>query len=271
MFWILEGAAFLCLVYYGVIVIYSGAATSFALFWPAMAIVFALLGAGVFACGRLSWRIPPWVPVSAWTVLGAIAVVFVVTEALIGWKALFSPARATEYLIVLGAEVRGEEPSNSLRKRLDKAIEYVEEYPNTVLVLSGGRGPGEEISEARVMFDYLSYNGVSAANMLIEDQSSDTVENIAFSRRVIERQEYNKAMAAQALLQDNYRRRSENDRVRVGVLTSNYHLFRAEAIARKQGIVNPVGVAAPGDRVLALHLWVREGLAVLKDKFLGRM
>ena len=67
------------------------------------------------------------------------------------WMVVWQPA---DYVIVLGARVRGAKISNSLKQRLDRAIEYSEEYPNTVLVLSGGKGPGEEISEARAMYEY---------------------------------------------------------------------------------------------------------------------
>ena len=151
-----------------------------------------------------------------------------------------------------------------------RAIEYSEEYPNTVLVLSGGKGPGEEISEARAMYEYLQYNGIPEDKLLIEDQSSDTVQNIEFSRTVIDRQEYNKAQAARAHLMEFYRERPDGDTIRIGILTSNYHVFRAEAIARRQEI-EPVGVAAACDPVLAVHLWLREAFAVLKDKFMGRL
>ena len=121
------------------------------------------------------------------------------------------------------------------------------------------------------MYEYLEQNGIPARQLLLEDQSSNTVENITFSRKVIERQEYYKDQAARAHLRDKYRARSDGDEIRIGVLTSNYHVFRARAIAKKQGIWNPVGIAASGDPVLAVHMWIREGFAVLKDKFMGRM
>ncbi|MDD6073890.1 MAG: YdcF family protein [Clostridium sp.] len=271
MTWILEGAALLCLIYYAVITAYSGFSTSFSLFWPVMAILLTLLAVEIHIFHRKGGQIPLWLPVSIETACAACAAVFVITELCIGWGAVTAKSQAADYVIVLGAKVQGRELSSSLKARLDRAIEYTEEYPNTVLVLSGGKGEGEEISEARAMFEYLQYNGVPAERLLIEDQSCNTVENITFSRKVIERQEYYKAQAAQAHLMDQYRARSEDDMVRIGVLTSNYHVFRAKAIARKQGIWNPVGIAASADPVLALHLWIREGFAVLKDKFMGRM
>ena len=88
------------------------------------------------------------------------------------------------------------------------------------------------------MYEYLQYNGIPEDKLLIEDQSSDTVQNIEFSRTVIDRQEYNKAQAARAHLMEFYRERPDGDTIRIGILTSNYHVFRA---------------------------------AVLKDKFMGRL
>ena len=120
------------------------------------------------------------------------------------------------------------------------------------------------------MYEYLQYNGIPEDKLLIEDQSSDTVQNIEFSRTVIDRQEYNKAQAARAHLMEFYRERPDGDTIQIGILTSNYHVFRAEAIARRQEI-EPVGVAAACDPVLAVHLWLREAFAVLKDKFMGRL
>ena len=87
---------------------------------------------------------------------------------------------------MLGARVKEHTVSNSLKKRLDRAIVYAEENPYTILVLSGGKGPGEADSEAQVMYDYLVYNGVSPRQLLMESDSTSTVENIAYSKIVIE-------------------------------------------------------------------------------------
>lgn len=269
MTWILEGAAILCLLYYGVIALYSGMSTSFALFWPVLAIVLVLLSAGVHYYDSHTQPVLTWLPVSAATFCAACFAVFLVVELLIAWSAATSTRRTVEYVIVLGARVKGGELSNSLKKRLDKALEYAENNPNTVLVLSGGQGDDEEISEAGAMYEYLHYNGIPDSQMLLEDQSVNTVQNITFSKAVIDSQERYRAAAAKENLKDSYIERS--DSVKIAVLTSNYHVFRAKSIARKLGIHNISGIAAPGDPVLAVHMWVRECFAVLKDKFMGKM
>ena len=88
---------------------------------------------------------------------------------------------------------------------------------------------------------------------------------------MIDYREDMKAAEARESLMDSYRERSEEDRIKVAVLTSNYHVFRGKAIARKQGFPNVSGIAAPEEPVLAVHMWVRECFAVLKDKFMGKM
>lgn len=71
-------------------------------------------------------------------------------------------------MIVLGAKVKEEGISKSLKARLDKAIEYSQDNPGTVLILSAGQGPDEPVSEAKAMFEYLSYNGVPKDKMVLE-------------------------------------------------------------------------------------------------------
>lgn len=89
---------------------------------------------------------------------------FVAVELLIGWSAVTSTRRAAEYVIVLGAKVRGSELSNSLKKRLDKALEYAENNPNTVLVLSGGKGRAKISARLRpcmIIFSITAYRSPS--------------------------------------------------------------------------------------------------------------
>lgn len=271
MTWILEAAAILCLVYYGILAFYSGMTTSFALFWPALAVALMMMAAALHFKHRHPQAVPVWLTVSVTTAVIASAAVFVIVEMLIMVSALSPTRQAMDYVIVLGAKVNGNVPSNSLKKRLNKALEYAENNPNTILVLSGGQGPDESVSEASVMYDYLVFNGVPKEQMLVETKSCNTRENISFSRAVIERHENWKAMVLKQELKESYRERAEGDTVKIGILTSNFHLLRAKSIAKKQGVPGAYGIAAPSDPLMAVHLWVRECFAVLKDKFMGAM
>ncbi len=183
---ILIGLAALCAGYFVVIVVYAGIGTSFAFIWLFFAALCLFLAYGKWYYGKNMARIPRWIPVSVVTTcIGGLAV-FAAVCILVFLGAASSNRPGLDYVIVLGARVKENAVSNSLKKRLDKAVEYAQENPDTILVLSGGRGAGQQESEARVMFDYLVYNGVSPDQLLMEDRSISTVENIAFSRVVIE-------------------------------------------------------------------------------------
>ena len=116
-----------------------------------------------------------------------------------------------EYLIVLGAHVRGRELSLALYERVHRALEYLREHPHTKAVLSGGRGTGEEITEAQAMADYLTANGVPPDGCFWR-RSTNTRENIAYSLKLI-----------------------GDVHCPIGVVTNHFHIFRGCAIARKAG------------------------------------
>ncbi len=88
-----------------------------------------------------------------------------------------SDEKNTEYVIVLGCMVRGDEPGIFLRGRINKAYEYLTNHPESKAILSGGQGNGENISEAQCMYNVLSEKGIDASRLIIEDKSTSTKEN----------------------------------------------------------------------------------------------
>ena len=154
-------------------------------------------------------------------------------------------AAEVDYIIVLGAGVNGKEPSVSLRDRLEAALAYLNAYPESRAILSGGRGAGEAVSEAACMYAWLTERGIHKARLLQEDQARNTEENIRFSREMLP------------------------EGVRVGILTSDYHLYRAKMHAQKLGI-QAVGIPARSSLpVLALNYYFREAFAVAQLWLLG--
>ena len=147
-----------------------------------------------------------------------------------------------DYIIVLGCQVKGERPSKALAERLDTARIYMEENPDTKAILSGGQGSGEDITEAECMRRYLEDSGIDSARLLIEDESTTTVENLKFSQKFV-----NAGVNT------------------VGIVTNNFHVYRSVRIARKAGYVNVCGIAAPSRSVLQLHYLVREFFALTKE------
>lgn len=138
--------------------------------------------------------------------------------------------------------MKGEYPSRSLRERLEVAEEYLENNPETVAILSGGQGKGEEISEAECMYRYLTDTGISEKRLIVEDRSATTVENLDFSRQFLEQ---------------------ETDSV--GLITNNFHIYRSVRIARKAGYHRVCGIAASSGPILLPHYLVREFFALTKE------
>lgn len=110
---------------------------------------------------------------------------FLVVSGLMLGKMRDKPKQPAEVLIVLGCKVRGEAPSRMLRARLDAAYAYLSANPETTVVVSGGKGSDEDISEALCMYRYLTGRGIDPARILQEDQSTGTAENLRFSQRLL--------------------------------------------------------------------------------------
>ena len=143
-----------------------------------------------------------------------------------------------------------------------------------MLVLSGGQGEDEPVSEAAAMRDYLVFNGVSERQLIMETRSFSTVENIAYSRIAIEEdQAERKARHARSdiIMEPGTYEEISDKPIRIGVLTSDFHVFRAEQIAKKWGIPDIYGISSDSDPVLLVHFCVRECAAILKDKLVGNM
>ena len=157
------------------------------------------------------------------------------------------PPRPADAGIVLGAGVNGTEPSLSLRTRLDKAVDYLERWPDIPAVLTGGTGYGEEISEAQCMYDYLTEYGVEADRLILEDRASNTAENFAFSWELLTEAGVDPAEG------------------RVAVVTNDFHIARSELIAAREGYGDVAGIPAPLPWVhLEINYTLREAFAMVK-------
>lgn len=271
--WIFTAAAILCLIYYGVIVLYAGFGTSFAVFWLLIGAFFGATAAGIHFYQKYPERVPLWLPVSLVTLCASGFMILMVTQILIFGCIPVTAESSLDYVIVLGAKVKPDGSlSKTLKLRLDKALEYMKENPDTTLVLSGAKGEAEPCSEAEVMEAYLLEQGADAAHLLKEERSLSTVENLAYSKVLINERE-------QKLLQEssfvkkmpgNEPAKTVRD-LRIGILSSNFHLCRAELIAKKQKYSTIYGIASEADRVLLVHFSLRDGIALLKDRLMGNL
>ncbi len=144
-------------------------------------------------------------------------------------------------IIVLGAGVNGSTPSLSMCNRLDAA-----------LVVSGGQGEGEDITEAKAMADYLTAHGIDSARIVQEDQSRTTRENLENSFAILRARGYDPANG-------------------VGIVTSEYHLYRAKRMVRALG-AEPVGIAAETTLpTMRVNYFIREAFAAAYMQLAGTL
>lgn len=169
---------------------------------------------------------------------------FLAAETPILYTALTAGKSDAPYVIVLGAAVYGETPSISVRHRCDRASEHLASHPDAAVVVSGGQGEGEDISEAEAMRRYLADKGVAQSRILMEDRSTSTWENLTFSKQIIEE--------------------SGGDPSRVAVVSSAYHLYRARRMAAALGMAADGLASSDGYPVYMAGMYIREALAVWK-------
>ena len=152
---------------------------------------------------------------------------------------------ACDYIIVLGAGVNGNVPSLSLQERIQAAYDYLTANPDTAAILSGGQGPGEEMTEAACMYRELTAMGIDGSRLLLEEKSTSTMENLTFSMELVQSQ-------CGIHLQ------------RVGIVSSEYHQFRAGLFAKELGL-EAVGIPAKTTWfTLRWNYYLREIAAIWK-------
>lgn len=150
-----------------------------------------------------------------------------------------------DYIIVLGSGIRSEEVSPLLKSRLDKALSYYHQWDEQpILVVSGGQGPDEPISEAAAMKKYLLSQGVAANNILVEDRSVNTYQNMLYSKELIK--QHDPAIAEKKII----------------FSTSNYHVLRAAGFAKRVHL-KAEGVGAPTALYFLPSALIREFIGLL--------
>lgn len=229
--------AVLCVVYSGM-VLATGSGTSFFLVWIGLAVLSFLFGYSIW---KSFWKkVPRLVKGICIAVVAVGFTAFFIVEGCIISQMHEKGEAELDYIIVLGAQVRESGPSAALKYRLDEAVEYLEDNPKTICIVSGGQGANEPYSEAEGMAQYLKEQGIDASRILLEDKSLNTEQNMEYSRALIK------------------------DGASVGIITNDFHLFRAKQIARKYGLDNICGIAAKSTPVYLPNNMLREFLAEIK-------
>ncbi len=239
----------LCLAYYFAVLVMSGLNTSFSWFWVLLAVLLAGFG-WLYGWKREFLRA---IPVAVKVLLAAAVLAGVVIFGLLFGRILQAMHSAepsgAAYMVVLGAKVKHGRPSRALLLRLESALAYAEENPDTVLILSGGQGPDEAVSEAACMQEWMLSKGMKESRLVLEDRSTSTRENLVFSDRMTG------CKKGPAL-----------------VVTNDFHVYRAVQLARKLGYQDVYGLPAPTrPQYMFLHYAVREVFASVKEILTGSM
>lgn len=154
------------------------------------------------------------------------------------------PTGRERAVVVLGAGLRRDTPSDLLRRRLDAAFAYWQQYPQVLIVVTGGQGQGETIPEGVAMGRYLVAKGVPEEQILVEDKSTSTEENLLFAKELLEA----RGVSADAPM---------------AVVTNAFHCYRARCYARLVGFEQASSIPATIALNSVLPCYLREAFAVL--------
>lgn len=204
-----------------------------------------LLFVGVF-WKKLNIKSPKWLKIAFFLL---VAIVLVFSSSLYFYGKSDNAAYDEDAVIVLGAGLRGERPSSTLKGRLNAAIEYHKKNPNAVIVVSGGQGHDEDISESLAMERYLVSYGVPQNKIIKEEKSTSTYENFKFSKEILD-----------GLLGNDYK---------IAYITNDYHVFRAGRIAQNAGFENITHIHSDTIWHSVLPGVLRECVGVMKYFVLG--
>ncbi len=236
-------AAF-CMGYYLFAAAYAGVGSAFLSFWLLAAIGFAgmMIIVILHKKKQILDIIPKVIKIIVVVLILAGVLLFVTMEGMIISRMGSRADDNVEYLVVLGAKVKGTKVTKSLAKRLDAAYDYLIQNPDTLVICTGGQGAGEDITEALAMKQYLVQAGIEEERIIMEEASASTYENLKFALDII-----------------------KNKDAKIAIVTNNFHVYRAMYLAKSVGFTDVQGIAGKSDNRLLLNYMVREGFALAKE------
>lgn len=170
---------------------------------------------------------------------------FVWIQGSILWEGAVPSSTQADVAIVLGAQLQGSKITRTLRYRLESALEFAQKYPDSILIVSGGKGKDEAISEAAAMKKWLIEHGVKGSRILTEDASTNTAQNFAYSLRKI-----------------------KDDTDHVSIITNGFHMKRSKMLCERE-VKSCSAYPADSGKDLAPIFYFREFFAYVKDWLLS--
>lgn len=167
--------------------------------------------------------------------------IFTVAEGFILFYGHSKSQEKGDVILVLGSGLNKDKISATLKYRLDTALEAHQQQPDIPIIVSGGKGNRETITEAKAMYDYLVEHGVSKQQIIKEEQSTDTYENFIFSKQILPHKD-----------------------AKVLVITNNFHMLRAMILAQKTGL-NAYRYPSPDHIPTSFNFHIREFFGLMKD------
>lgn len=232
-------------------------------FFLVTGVLVLVYGVGLWMCGKGADMIHIWLILGAFFAVLSVKKIYVFILSRVWTKAVLAggftavaifaviivvcgsrhmPDTSSDYIIVLGAQVEGKIPSQTLQYRLETAYKYLITYEDSKAILSGSQGENEGVTEAKAMYNYLFARGIEEDRLIMEDQSTNTYENLRNSFALLE----------------------NADDLKICVITSDFHMLRAKMLAQKLGCqVSGWGAETP--LPLVPNHYVREMLAIVKD------
>lgn len=152
-----------------------------------------------------------------------------------------------DYVIILGGGIKNGEVTKSLQYRLDQGILFLKEHPDLEVIVTGGVGFGETISEGEAMKNYLVANGIPEDKIIVESKATSTMENFKYTKQILEEQ-------------------TGKSDYKVLVVTSDFHMARSKVLASVNGFT-PYGIPAKTETLVFPNSVIREYFAIFKSIF----
>ncbi len=181
---------------------------------------------------------------------GIFLLFFIIVQGIIirNYKSDIVEGKKLDYIIILGAKVVEKTPSKPLMERIKKAVEYLNDNPESRAIATGGKGNSAIITEAEAIKRELISEGIAENRIILEDNSTNTLENLKYSMELIKKD-----------------RKEENiSDLKIGIVTNNFHIFRSKNIAMDIGFSNVYGISAKTPLIAIPKAHVREFFSIIK-------